>query len=195
MESVIAPIIIKEASQSFLFFMIMKKISKFRDIYKIANFFLELKSINNDMNKLYKTVVQLYVKTRLSFENRREEKFKQRDLKMQYLKRQVHNFENEKNEKSLSKNGLYKCRECNHYTTPDLIYTDVKDKVLDLNSEYCDMHFNCRKCNQIFKSQLLEKLVQREGCLKTVDYFKEKSDKMVYLNLPVLRYENKIVNV
>lgn len=191
--------VLNEGMRYFYYYYFFKKsyhfffgMEKFRDILKIAGVYKNFKSNHINM-KLYRQLFQLYVRSVLYFENKRTEKSKKRKEKISAYKRKNKQCEDKKREKMMVKNGFFKCECCKHYVSPEQILEDIQDKEFDENSEMCDIMFSCRKCNQPFKSDRMQHYADLKGVPALVEFLKEKREAMVYLNLPVIRYENKCV--
>jgi hypothetical protein len=166
--------------------------SRIENYYKLIEFIKKIKYKNTYMlDKLKQGVYQLYIRQRLYFEKREEQKELKRKAKIQRLKREVKHYEDAIKEKQMFKDGFCKCAHCKHYSSPELLHDNLKNKPINEESELSDIPFNCKKCGSLFVSDMLSKYADKEGLPQTVTWLKEKREKMVYLNMPVILHENK----
>jgi hypothetical protein len=166
--------------------------SRIENYYKLIEFIKNIKSKNTYMlDKLKQGVYQLYIRQRLYFEKREEQKELKRKAKIQRLKREVKHYEDAIKEKQMFKDGFCKCAHCKHYSSPELLHEILKNKSIDDSTELSDVPFLCKKCNSPFVSDMLSKHADKEGLPQTVTWLKEKREKMIYLNMAIIQHENK----
>lgn len=163
-------------------------------LLKLTDFIDKFKSNNKLMlNYIRNGLYKLYIKQRIYFEEREQNKRDLQKAKIAKLKRINKSIIDNADEKKMFKDGFCKCANCKHYHTPEHIYGQLQSKPLSDDSDLFDLNFNCSKCQVLFVSKPFTKYVDKNGVLATVKYFKQKKEDLIYLNLPVIRHEHKVI--
>lgn len=200
MENILVPIVLTQATKYipwyFLFERLYKIFSKYEFVLKLIQFFKNFKYNNNNMiDRIRTSVYHLYLKQRLYFETKKEQREKIQKQKINSMKRDIKRMDNLHQEKKLFKLGFCKCETCHFFMTPDALVDKFKTKSFTEDSEVIDIKcFDCPRCVSVkFNSVLLSKYATKYGLPNTMDYIKEKKDKLVYQNMAVIKHENNVM--
>lgn len=196
---VVGPMIIHEAGNYFAFFYFLERILKVFNKYEIILklcFQKKFSKYNNMAMNLFHRLQLFYLKKRLYFQERYERNQKKKSAFVNKMKREKKQLEENQKEKELfRKFGYSKCEHCKHYLNPELVIAlcgdSIKKEFSDEDVDICvELNAKC-KCGQPFHSKELDKYSQKFGNKTTVEFLEQKKKDLVYVNMPVLRHENK----